>query len=65
MSLVGFELAIPASERPHTHALDRAATGFGIYIQQLKKIKINLLIKVEHRFEVTSSSENLLSYRRE
>jgi hypothetical protein len=25
----GFEPAIPASERPHTHALDRAATGIG------------------------------------
>ena len=24
---VGFEPAIPASERPQTHALDRAATG--------------------------------------
>ena len=25
----GFEPAIPASERPQTHALDRAAIGFG------------------------------------
>ena len=25
----GFEPAIPASERPQTHALDRAATGIG------------------------------------
>ena len=25
----GFETAIPASERPQTHALDRAATGIG------------------------------------
>ena len=24
-----FEPAVPASERPQTHALDRAATGFG------------------------------------
>ena len=34
MSPAGFELAIPASERPQTYALDRAATGtgsFGIY----------------------------------
>jgi hypothetical protein len=27
MSPVRFELTIPASERPKTHALDRAATG--------------------------------------
>ena len=27
-----FEPAIPASERPQTHALDRAATGTGIII---------------------------------
>ena len=25
----GYELAIPASERPQTHTLDRAATGTG------------------------------------
>ena len=27
----GFEPAIPATERPQTHALDRAATGIGHY----------------------------------
>jgi len=30
MSPAGFEPAIPASERPKTHALDRAATGIGV-----------------------------------
>jgi hypothetical protein len=30
MPPVGFEPAIPASERTQTHALDRAATGIGI-----------------------------------
>ena len=30
MSPAGFEPTIPASERPHTHALDRAATGIGL-----------------------------------
>ena len=30
MSTVGFEPTIPASERPQTYALDRAATGTGI-----------------------------------
>jgi hypothetical protein len=29
MPPVGFEHAIPASERPQTHTLDRAATGIG------------------------------------
>jgi hypothetical protein len=29
MPPVGFEPAIPASERPQTHALDRTATGIG------------------------------------
>jgi hypothetical protein len=29
MPPAGFEHAIPASERPQTHALDRAATGIG------------------------------------
>jgi hypothetical protein len=30
MPSAGFESAIPASERPHTHVLDRAATGTGL-----------------------------------
>jgi hypothetical protein len=29
MPPAGFEPAIPVSERPKTHALDRAATGIG------------------------------------
>jgi hypothetical protein len=32
-----FELTIPASERPSTHALDRAATGLDFYFLQKKK----------------------------
>ena len=32
MPSVGFETAIPASERPQTYALDRAATGTGEYL---------------------------------
>jgi len=31
MPPVGFELTISAGERPQTYALDRAATGTGIY----------------------------------
>jgi hypothetical protein len=36
MPAVGFEHAIPASERPQNHALDRAATGIGIKISYIK-----------------------------
>ena len=32
MPAMGFEPGIPASERPQTHALDRAATGTGTEI---------------------------------
>ena len=32
MPPVGFEPAIPASERPQTHASDRAANGIGKFI---------------------------------
>jgi hypothetical protein len=32
MSPPGFEPAIPAGERPQTHALDRAATGIGHHV---------------------------------
>ena len=31
MTPAGFELAVAASERPQTHALDIAATGIGLY----------------------------------
>jgi hypothetical protein len=31
MPWMGFETTIPASDRPQTDALDRAATGFGLY----------------------------------
>jgi hypothetical protein len=41
--LVEFEPAIPASERPQTHALDRAANGTGIhiFIWRVRKIAKN------------------------
>ena len=35
MPMVGFEPTVPASVRPQTHALDRAATGIGITIHVL------------------------------
>jgi hypothetical protein len=39
MSHPGFEPAIPASPRPHTHALDDAATGIGQKNQYTNKHK--------------------------
>jgi hypothetical protein len=33
MPLAGFETAIPATKRLQTYALDRAATGIGIFIK--------------------------------
>ena len=38
MALVGFELAIPASDRPHTRSLDRSATAVGHYYSYSAKI---------------------------
>jgi len=35
---LGFELAVPASERPKTHALDRTATGVSYVAPIIKKI---------------------------
>jgi hypothetical protein len=34
LHLVGFELAIPANDRPQTLALDRSATGIGLAFQR-------------------------------
>jgi hypothetical protein len=42
----GFEPTIPASERPQTHALDRAATGIDWKNAILPQIT-NILILVE------------------
>jgi len=38
MHLVGFEPAIPPSQRPQTYALDRAATAIEIFYVQLRSI---------------------------
>jgi hypothetical protein len=38
MATAGFEITIPASERPQTHALDSAATGIGIFSDLRTKI---------------------------
>jgi hypothetical protein len=36
--IAGFELAVPAGERPQTHGLDRAATGIG-WPNDIKAVK--------------------------
>ena len=33
MPATGFEPIIPASERSQTHALDRAVTGTGVFVE--------------------------------
>jgi hypothetical protein len=38
MPPAGFEPAMPASERPHTHALDGACTGIGRLLDSGKEI---------------------------
>jgi hypothetical protein len=40
MPPAGFDSAIPVSERPQTHALDRAATGIGYKHNYIHNIEI-------------------------
>jgi len=40
MPLAGLELAVPTSERPHTHAVDRVATGIGNCILRALGVRI-------------------------
>jgi len=52
MSPVGFEPTVSEGERPQTYALDRAATGTGIIINNLK-FEINLeLISMPLKFAI-------------
>jgi len=46
----GFEPTIPGSERPQTHALDRAATGIGVHLSYLEEIAVltGSLMSLEH-----------------
>ena len=46
MPPLGFESTISASERPQTHALDRAATEIGIITHLNIKYLIGLYIKI-------------------
>jgi hypothetical protein len=43
MHPAGFETEIPASERPQTHALDRAATGIGFLFLLSSTFSQNLM----------------------
>jgi hypothetical protein len=44
MPRAGFEPAIPATKRPQTYALDRAATGIGVYSIGTIKLKWIILL---------------------
>jgi len=54
MPPAAFEPAIPASERPRTHALDRAATGKGE-----KNINLNACVDSNHKTVVVNTVMNL------
>jgi hypothetical protein len=53
----GFEPAAPASDRPQTHALERAATGIGfslIFLAQQPPLGQGLLIREVSRSHTTT-----------
>jgi len=54
MAPAGFESAIPASERPQTHALDRAATWISMPY-------IRTFIKVGRKLKKERERENLVN----
>jgi hypothetical protein len=58
MPSVGFEPAIPASERPQTHALDRTATGIGLLIITLKYLNTSSMYVKRLRFVFHKSANN-------
>jgi hypothetical protein len=45
MPPAGFESAVPASEKPKTHALDRAVTGIGLHCKKHFYICGNLEVR--------------------
>jgi hypothetical protein len=53
MPLMGFEPTIPASERPQTHALDRAATGIGFTLNIVAINTVNYIQIITHLDDVT------------
>jgi hypothetical protein len=66
MRLAGFELIIPASERPPTHALDHTATGIGIpapYPQEKwNRLPKSLQLQDEENFASFSTRTNRKFY---
>jgi sensor histidine kinase YesM len=59
MPPAGFELTIPASERPQTHALDRAATGICIHVS-INKTAFKLHAQTESNGKEISREHVLL-----
>ena len=49
MPSAGFEPAIPASVRPQTHALDRAATWIGKKVKVFMRIKMPNYVAIHRR----------------
>jgi len=47
MLRAGFEPAIPASERPHTHALDHTATGIAEVLLGIKLFRESLVMLIK------------------
>jgi hypothetical protein len=62
MSLAGFKPAVPTSERPQTHTLDRAATRIGneIFTAGSYKLALPLLLLI-HRFSERNATRFLLA----
>ena len=58
MPSVGFELAIPASERPQTHTLVREATGIGLHNIFAHKYLENHEGYISEKYEVSQWGAN-------
>jgi hypothetical protein len=66
MPSAGIETAIPATKRPQHYALDRAATGIGIfYCPELIRSLLNLpvILKNNGGFEQNTSNASAEHYR--
>jgi hypothetical protein len=61
MAPAGFEPAIPASERPQTHTLDRTALGVYIYIYVQDTLRCPLTLYLYDYFE-SYNKEGLFAY---
>jgi hypothetical protein len=61
MPPVGFELIIPAGERPHTYALDRTATGTGpLYRILITNPQLHMVWNISPKFIIPFRIEYLL-----